>query len=121
MSGTAANRREVMVTAGAALLMASIPARAVKLTSAAEEVDAISRAFLAAFPLPGFGVALILPGRPDFAAGYGVLELGRPASVDAHSRFAIASNTKAFTAAGCCQSNGLLSPVGAGMPNRIRA
>lgn len=99
MSGAAANRRQVMVTAGAALLTASLPARAAQLKSAAEEVDAIARAFLAAFPLPGFGIAVIRSGRPDFAAGYGVLELGRPEAVDAHSRFAIASNTKAFTAA----------------------
>src|SRR5690606_20407449 len=31
--------------------------------------------------------------------GYGVRELGKPAKVDAHTQFAIASNTKAFTAA----------------------
>lgn len=89
----------MMLAGGAALLATAFQARAAMLKQGDAEVAAIVNAFVAAFPLPGVGIALIRPGSPDLAAGYGVLELGRSAVVDAHSRFAIASNSKAFTAA----------------------
>ena len=89
----------MMLAGGAALLTAAFEARAATLKQGDAEVAAIVDAFLSAFPLPGVGIALIRPGLPDLAAGYGVLELGRPSAVNAHSRFAIASNSKAFTAA----------------------
>ena len=88
-----------MFAGGAALLTATFPASATTLQRGDDDVAEIVSAFLAAFPMPGVGIALIRLGRPDFAAGYGVLELGGQARVDEHSRFAIASNTKAFTAA----------------------
>lgn len=52
-----------------------------------------------AFEVPGFAVAIVKDGEVAFAKGYGVRELGRPGRVDEHTLFAIASNTKAFTAA----------------------
>lgn len=93
------SRRELMLAGGAALLGAALPARAATPMQGDGGAAALVRAFLAAFALPGVGIALIRPGSPDMAAGYGVLELGRRAPVDGHSRFAIASNSKAFTAA----------------------
>ena len=53
---------------------------------------------LEAFEVPGFGVAIIGAGPEPFIKGYGVRTLGRP-DLDAHTRFAIASNTKAYTVA----------------------
>lgn len=88
-----------MMASGAALLTAGMPARAVLPLPGADEVASIAHAFLTAFPIPGLGIALVRPGLPDFAVGYGVRMLGQAAPVDAHTRFAIASNTKAFTAA----------------------
>ncbi|HQX92776.1 MAG TPA: serine hydrolase domain-containing protein, partial [Thermomonas sp.] len=51
------------------------------------------------FDVPGVAVAIVKDGRIVMERGYGVRELGKPAKVDAHTMFAIASNTKAFTAA----------------------
>jgi CubicO group peptidase (beta-lactamase class C family) len=44
-------------------------------------------------------VAVVKDGETVLAKGYGVRELGAPGPVDEHTLFAIASNTKAFTAA----------------------
>lgn len=51
------------------------------------------------FNVPGIAVAVVKDGEVVFEGGYGVRELGKPEPVDAHTLFAIASNTKAFTAA----------------------
>ena len=51
------------------------------------------------FDVPGVAVAIVKDGRVVMERGYGVRELGKPAKVDEHTMFAIASNTKAFTAA----------------------
>ena len=49
------------------------------------------------FQVPGIAVAVVKDGEIVFERGWGERELGK-ASVDAHTLFAIASNTKAFTA-----------------------
>src|SRR5580765_2866682 len=51
------------------------------------------------FEIPGVAVAVVKDGRVVVAKGYGVKRQGAPAPVDADTLFAIASNTKAFTAA----------------------
>lgn len=52
-----------------------------------------------AFEVPGFAVAIVKDDEVVFARGYGARELGKPERVDEHTLFAIASNSKAFTAA----------------------
>ena len=54
---------------------------------------------LKTFQVPGVAVAIVKDGKVVLEQGFGVRELGKPAKVDAHTLFAIASNTKAFTAA----------------------
>lgn len=49
------------------------------------------------FEVPGIAVAVVKDGEIVFERGWGERELGK-APVDAHTLFAIASNTKAFTA-----------------------
>ena len=49
--------------------------------------------------VPGLAVAVVHRGQVVLSAGFGVRELGRPELVDSGTAFAIASNTKAFTAA----------------------
>jgi len=44
-------------------------------------------------------VAIVKDGKVVMEQGFGLREIGKPAPVDAHTLFAIASNTKAFTAA----------------------
>jgi CubicO group peptidase (beta-lactamase class C family) len=51
------------------------------------------------FDVPGIAVAIVKDGQVVFEQGFGVRELGKPEPVDARTLFAIASNTKAFTAA----------------------
>ena len=51
------------------------------------------------FNVPGVAVAIVADGKVVMERGYGVREMGKPAPVDAHTLFAIASNTKAFTSA----------------------
>ena len=65
-----------------------------------ERVAAL-RDFIAAsaqtLEVPGVGIALIDQGRVVYEGGYGVLALGSPKPVTAHSKFMIASNTKGMT------------------------
>jgi CubicO group peptidase (beta-lactamase class C family) len=49
--------------------------------------------------VPGFALAIVKDDKVVFAKGYGVRELGKPDAVDKDTLFAVASNTKAFTAA----------------------
>jgi len=51
------------------------------------------------FQVPGIAVAVVKDGQVVLERGWGVRELGKPDPVDARTLFAIASNTKAFTAA----------------------
>ena len=51
------------------------------------------------FNVPGIAVAIVKDGKVVFEQGFGLREAGKPDKVDAHTLFAIASNTKAFTAA----------------------
>ncbi|MFC4527524.1 serine hydrolase [Dyella halodurans] len=51
------------------------------------------------FDVPGIAVAIVKDGQVVLEQGFGVRELGKPEAVDARTLFAIASNTKAFTAA----------------------
>ncbi|HUR59001.1 MAG TPA: serine hydrolase [Opitutaceae bacterium] len=51
------------------------------------------------FNVPGIAVAVVKDGEVVLEQGYGLRKLGETGAVDAHTRFAIASNTKAFTAA----------------------
>jgi CubicO group peptidase (beta-lactamase class C family) len=67
--------------------------------SDAAQVDAIVERFMRAFEIPGAGVAIVRPGRAPLLRAYGVRTLGQAARVDAHTQFAIASNSKAFLTA----------------------
>jgi len=64
-----------------------------------QDFDAYMADTLKTFKVPGIAVAIVKDGKLVLAKGYGVRELGQPAKVDADTLFAIASNTKAFTAA----------------------
>jgi len=50
--------------------------------------------------VPGLSVAVVRNGQLFLSQGFGVRELGKSEPVDGDTLFAIASNTKAFTAAG---------------------
>jgi CubicO group peptidase (beta-lactamase class C family) len=98
-------RRAALVSsvAGAAALPATgwTQAPANDAASLADQVDAYVKAAMAAFPdQPAISIAVVKDGETVLTRGYGVREQGRPARVDEHTLFAVASNTKAMTAAG---------------------
>ena len=66
----------------------------------AEAVDAYVKKAMAAFPdQPAISVAVVRDGRTVLARGYGVRKMGEAQTVNEHTLFAIASNTKNVTAA----------------------
>ena len=64
-----------------------------------QDLDAYVERVREQFDVPGIAIAVVKEGEVVLERGYGVRELGKPDKVDAHTQFAIASNTKAFTAA----------------------
>ncbi len=64
-----------------------------------DRIDAGIEAMLADWTTPGVAVAVVQGDSIVFARGYGVRRLGEPGRVGPETRFAVASNTKAFTAA----------------------
>jgi CubicO group peptidase (beta-lactamase class C family) len=85
--------------AAAAALFFTTPALAQKTAAPPPGFDAYVARTLKEFDVPGAAVAIVKDGRVVLAKGYGVQTLGQPTPVDAHTRFGIASNTKAFTGA----------------------
>jgi CubicO group peptidase (beta-lactamase class C family) len=61
--------------------------------------DALVASAVRDWQVPGLAVAVVKDGTVIFSKGYGVRELGTPATVDEHTLFAIGSTTKAMTAA----------------------
>jgi len=62
-------------------------------------IDEYASKALKDWRVPGFAMAIVKDDAVIFSKGYGVRELGKPTPVDERTLFAIASNTKAFTAA----------------------
>ncbi|HEX5343322.1 MAG TPA: serine hydrolase [Duganella sp.] len=63
-------------------------------------LDADVNRALKTFDVPGMAIAIVKDGKVVTAKGYGVRKLGDPTPVDGKTLFEIASNSKAFTAAG---------------------
>jgi len=63
------------------------------------QIDRIVEQAMNAFDVPGIAVAVVKDGRVIHSRGYGVRSVNTGQKVDENTLFAIASNTKAFTAA----------------------
>ncbi|WP_066835272.1 serine hydrolase [Rufibacter ruber] len=63
------------------------------------QIDELAQRTMQAFNVPGIAVGVVKDGKVVHAAGYGVRSLNSREKTDMHTRFGIASNTKAFTAA----------------------
>lgn len=83
------------------LAFAVVPAPAQSVASDArlKEIDEYVAKAREDWHVPGVALAIVKDDKVIWAKGYGVRELGRTEPVDARTLFAIASNTKAFTAA----------------------
>ena len=77
-------------------------------------IDSTIEGLLAEWTTPGVAVAVVQDDSVVFAKGYGVRRLGEPGPVGPETRLAVASNTKAFTAA-------LLAQQHAEVPLGVRA
>jgi CubicO group peptidase (beta-lactamase class C family) len=65
----------------------------------AAQIDAVVERTMTTFDVPGMAVAVVKDGQVVHAKGYGVRSLNTRQNVDENTRFGIASNSKAFTAA----------------------
>lgn len=63
------------------------------------EIDALVNRALASTPSVGIAVAVVKDGKVIHSKGYGVKSIKNKEKVDENTLFAIASNSKAFTAA----------------------
>lgn len=63
------------------------------------EIDAYIERAMETWNVPGLAIALVKDDQVVFSKGYGVRDVGSGEPVDVHTRFAIGSTTKAFTAA----------------------
>ncbi len=92
----------LVLGSGLALVAWTIPAVAAEtaeLPVQLRDFDAYVEGVRKQFDVPGIAVAIVKDGQVVLQRGYGVREIGKAESVDANTLFAIASNTKAFTAA----------------------
>jgi len=100
----ASGRRLLSLILVAALLPAILagqyaPVLAAQQTADLAALDTYFAAAHEAWPVPGFSVAIVKDGAIVFEKGYGVREMAAADAVDEHTLYAIASNSKAFTAA----------------------
>jgi len=79
------------------LLMLVIVSYSQPVTSA--QIDKVVEQSMKAFDVPGIAVAVVKDGKVIYSGGYGVRSVKTGQKVDENTLFAIASNTKAFTAA----------------------
>ncbi len=63
-----------------------------------QKLDVYYEQVLKDWDLPGMAIGIVKDGELIFSKGYGVLEVGKAGTPDENTLFAIASNTKAFTA-----------------------
>ncbi len=77
----------------------SVAARPAGTPARLQDFDAYVERARKQFDVPGIAVAIVKDGRIVLERGYGLRNRETDAPVDAHTLFAIASNTKAFTAA----------------------
>jgi len=83
---------------GGVVLLACAPLASAAVPTQLQRLDATVERVRSQFDVPGIAVAVVKDGQVVLERGYGVRELGKPAPVQADTLFAIASNTKAFTA-----------------------
>ena len=67
-------------------------------TEALPEIDTYIQHAVQEWNIPGLAIAIVKDDAVIFSKGYGVTEIGKNYEVDEHTLFAVASNTKAFTA-----------------------
>jgi len=85
------------VAISAILILSFISVNAQIITS--HEIDSLVELTMKTFDVPGIAVAIVKDDKVIHSKGYGVRSLNTRQKTDANTLFAIASNSKAFTAA----------------------
>ncbi|WNH49910.1 serine hydrolase [Stenotrophomonas aracearum] len=80
------------------MLLACAPLASAAVPTELQRLDATVERVRSQFDVPGIAVAVVKDGQVVLERGYGVRTLGQPDPIEADTLFAIASNTKAFTA-----------------------
>ncbi|HET9603293.1 MAG TPA: serine hydrolase domain-containing protein, partial [Gemmatimonadales bacterium] len=83
-----------LLALGAGVCLAGAPLHA----QMPKDFDRFVTGALQKFQTPAVAVAVVKDGKILVAKGYGVRKMGESTPADSHTRFGIASNTKAFTA-----------------------
>lgn len=78
---------------------AAAPTRAATRGAPLDGLDQYIERAMKEWHVPGLAIAIVKDDSVVYAKGFGVREVGKPDRVDAHTLFAIGSNTKAFTSA----------------------
>ncbi len=86
--------RSCLLAVGTGVFLAGTPLAA----QMPRDFDRFVTTTLTRFETPAMAVAVVKDGKVLVAKGYGIRKMGDPAPADSHTRFGIASNTKAFTA-----------------------
>lgn len=81
------------------LFVFQLSAGAQTLDEKLKEIDDYANMAMTTWQGPGMAIAVVKDDKVVMQKGYGVRKLGEPDVVDAETRFAIASNSKAFTTA----------------------
>ena len=92
-------RRCVLALAAAVAATLAAPLPGLAQPAPLDGFDAHVASAVRDWQVPGLAIAVVKDGAVVFSKGYGVRELGKPATVDEHTLFAIGSTTKAMTAA----------------------
>ncbi|GMV04716.1 MAG: hypothetical protein AMXMBFR53_09960 [Gemmatimonadota bacterium] len=87
----------------AALLLAVAASTATAQSVDVQGLDSYFARAQRAWPVPGLSVAIVKDGRVVLEKGYGVRDIRQGDPADEHTLYAIASNSKAFTAAALAQ------------------
>ncbi|MFC3051628.1 serine hydrolase [Kordiimonas pumila] len=82
-----------------AALAVTLPTVAAPSGMTPSEVDTLVESAMERFQVPGISVGIIKDGKVIVSKGYGIRDVGKKDKVDDETLFAIASNSKAFTAA----------------------
>lgn len=82
-----------------AIVVSALLAAAPAAVASSPDLSPVVESVRSTFEVPGVAVAIVKDGELVLAQGWGLREQGRADAVDADTRFAIASQTKAYTSA----------------------
>ncbi len=81
------------------IVLVGISAQSLFSQNSTAYIDSVAEKAIKAFNVPGMAVAVVKDGVVIHAKGYGVKSLNTGGKMDENTRFAVASNSKAFTSA----------------------